>query len=188
MIGFLFFPALSWGWIGAGGNPDYSRDAGNMFYCASTGTITTQAGVSVSSPTISLYNPIGSGKNLVLLDTGLVYTASPAASSDFFFAYNVTPSSGIQTGTGGRGVVTPALIGKSSTTAIGVCNLQGILPATPTAFRYLSGTTGASAIGGALLTDATNGKVVVPPGGLISLQTTTAANVLAHIVWREESQ
>lgn len=187
VLAMLLWPSLSWAWMGMGGSPDYSRDASSMFYCASSGTVTTQAGVSASSPTISLFNPANSGKNLVLLDAGLVFMASPAAASDVVLAFNVTPSSGPQTGTGARGVVTPALIGKSSTTALGVCNLLGNLPAVPSAFRVLGGTTGASAISGVVLTDSTNGKVVIPPGGLVSVQTTTAANVLAHLLWREDS-
>lgn len=190
LLGGLLMPALSWGWMGMGGGPDYSRDAGNMFYCASTGTVITQAGVSLSSPAVSLFNPFGSGKNLVVLDIGINVTASPAAAADFFLAYNITPSSGI--GNGATGNMTAALIGKSTstftTTSIASCKVQGILPATPTAFRYLGGTTGASAIGAVVLTDYTNGKVVVPPGGLISLQSTSAATVLAHILWREEPQ
>lgn len=188
----VFCPALSWAWMGAGGNPDYSRDANNMFYCASTGTVATQAGVSVSSPAFSLYNPIGSNKNLVVLDVGVNVTASPAAAVGFSLAYNVTPSSGVKAGTGQTVATTSALVGKSTstatTTSIAQCNLQGILPATPVVFRTLGGTSGASAIGGLLLADQTNGKVVIPPGGLVSLQATSAASVQAHILWREESQ
>lgn len=173
-------------WFG-NGLPDYAQDASSMFYCVSTGTVLSQAGVSISSPTISLYNPSNSGKNLTVLDVGIDVMASPAAAAEFSLAYNVTPSSGVQVGTGGLGTVTPALIGKSSTTAIGVCSLQGILPAKPTIFRMLGGTTGASAIGGVLLTDQTQGKVVVPPGGLISIQSSSAAQLQSHILWREDS-
>lgn len=170
--------------------PDYSRDAPSIYYCASTGTVTTQAGVSVSSPVISLFNPLTSGKNLVLMDVGVTPTASPAASVVFELAYNIVPSTGIQSGTGATGNVTSALIGTSTSTATsqaqGVCKVQGILPALPVAFRYIGGTTGAAAISGTVFTDLTQGKVVLPPGGLVSIQTSSAANLLAHLVWRED--
>lgn len=167
---------------------DYSMNAGNMFYCSSTGTVVTQAGVSASSPTISLVNPIGSGKRLVLLDVGVAVMASPAGATNFLLAYNVIPSSGLTTTTSGN--LTSAIVGKSTstatTTSIASCLLQGILPATPIGFRYLGGTTGASAIGGVRLTDDTNGKVVIYPGGIVSFQSTAAASVQAHYLWREE--
>lgn len=193
IIALILFPSAAFAWMGSGGSPDYSRDASNMFICASTGTVGTQAGVSISSPTISLYNPSGSGKNVVVLEVTPVFMASPAAAAAFALAYNLAPSSGTATGVaGGTGVpgnVTSALVGKSTgtlTNASARCVLQGILPATPTLFRYLSGVTGASAIGGLNAADQTQGKIVIPPGGLISLQTTSSVSAQASIVWREE--
>lgn len=174
------------------GGDDYFKDAGSMFYCASTGTVLTTAGVSVSSPSISIYNPINSGKNLTLLEVGIDVLASPAAATGYVLAYNVTPSSGIQALTGATGNMTAALVGTSTSTAttnsIAKCNAQGILPATPIAFRFLGGTTGASAIGGVVFTDHTDGKVVIPPGGLVSLQATAASQIQAHFLWREDPQ
>lgn len=172
---------------------DYSQDAGNTFYCASTGTVTTQAGVSISSPTLSLYNPVGSGKNLTVLEVTPVFTASPAAAAAFALAFNITPSSGVFISSGGvaGNIVSANLVAKSTgtlTTAIAKCTLQGVLPATPTLFRFLSQVTGAAAIGGFNSTDQTQGKIVVPPGGLISLQTTSSVNAQASIEWREDSQ
>jgi hypothetical protein len=167
---------------------DYSRDASSMFYCASTGTVVTQAGVSISSPVISLYNPQNSGKNLVVTEIGVDITAAPAAAMGLELAYNLTPSSGVAGGVVGN--LTSAIVGKSTSTAttssLAACTLQGILPALPVVFRYLGGTTGASAISGVVFTDSTGGKIVVPPGGLISIQTTTAASLLAHFLWRED--
>ena len=206
---FLLLASLSLGlssvsgaaWFGAGTATDYSQDANNMWYCASTGTVTTQAGVSLSSPTWSLYNPAGSNKNLVVLDIGVALMSSPAAAVEFSLAYNVFPSSGILVSTqslvnvnGSTATITSALVSKvvassftlPTTLAVGRCNLQGILPGTPTAFRFIGGTTGASAIGGLVFADLTQGKVVVPPGAIISLQTSSSAAVQSHVLWRED--
>ena len=187
---FCFVPTLGWGWgFGSGGSVDYSRDAGNSFYCASTGTVTTQAGISVSSPTWALYNPPNSTKNLVVLDVGIDVMASPAAAAEFLLAYStaVTPSTSTVYTSLTYGIQTPAVVGKSTTTATGICVLQAGLPATPTAFRYIGGTTGASAIGGVVFTDQTQGKVVVPPGYVISIQASSAAAIRSHVLWREDN-
>ncbi len=195
----LFFPATSFaaeyhGVVGI----DYSQDAGNMFYCASTGTVTTQAGVSASSPTISLYNPSGSGKNLTVLEVYAAAMSIPAGLTQVSLAYNVVSSSGVRVDTnslvnvnGSTPTVTSALVGKnlsSSTVAYpgtAKCFMQSWLPATPVLFRYI-GAVSSSTL--QAVWDQTNGKVVVPPGGLLSLQTSAAANLQAHILWREDPQ
>jgi hypothetical protein len=183
-------PSLAWAGFNVTGGPDYSRDAGSSFTCSNlAGTsVTTQAGLSIATPALTLWNPVNSQKNLVLLDVGIDVTASPAAAAGFMLAYNVTPSSGPAATT--LATVTTNLVGKSTGTlsgATGQCYRVATLPATPLALRYLGGTTGASGIGGVVLTDQTNGKVVVPPGGLISLQSTSAAAIIAHFTWREDS-
>lgn len=182
--------ASAWAWIGSGQNPDYSRDAGNMFYCASTATVNTQAGISVTSPTITLYNLPSSGKNLVLLDVGINIVSAPAAASDFMLAFSTSVAPSTTTSANYFGIVTPALVGKSTTTAIAQCWLVTNIPslAVPKPFRYLGGTTGAAAISGFKLFDETNGKVVVPPGVVISVQATSAAAIQGHLLWREEPQ
>ena len=188
----LLMPMVSWaGWFGPG-VPDYSQDASSIYICASTGPIITQAGISVSSPTLSLYNPINSGKNLVVLNISNEFALSPAAASQIVLAFNLTPSSGTQANTGVTPYTTSGLVGTSTMTAtsagIGVCRMEGILPATPTPFRLLGGSVGASSIDTVLLSDQTMGQVVVPPGGLISIQTSTAASLQSSIEWREDPQ
>lgn len=171
---------------------DYSQDAGNTYICAnpSGSPVTAQAGVSVSSPTLSLYNPIGSGKNLTVVDVGVVPAAANANTADIFLAYNITPSSGpSSTGfTLTAPDITTAVVAKSTgtlTTAVAKCQIQGVLPATPLAFRYL-GTVSTNTYAG--IYDATSGRVVVVPGATISIQATAAASILAHITWREDPQ
>ena len=191
-VGVFFCPIkASASWFGSPG-VDYAPGAPNEYYCTSTGTVTTQAGVSASSPTISLYNPYGSGKNLVVLDVGVAVMASPAAAAQFFLAYNVgiATATGVNAGTGASGAMISAnLVQKSTgtlTNAVAKCNVQGIIPTTPIAFRFIGGTTGAAAIGGVMLTDQTQGKVVVPPGAMISVQSSSVAALQAHILWRED--
>jgi hypothetical protein len=201
ILGFLFAscqarPAFA-GMFGNGSAVDYSRDAGNSFYCSNlAGTpVTTVAGLSAAGPALFLTNPYGSTKNLVILDVGINITASPAAAAGFFLAYSTAPlesevlfSSNV--------VVIPARIPSvvySTTSQVtlsqGQCSGGGAssIKWTPIAFRYLGGTTGASGIGGVLLTDMTQGKVVIPPGVTVSIQAKTAAAISAHLLWREDN-
>jgi hypothetical protein len=193
----LCSPAMAIGWF-SGSGPDYSQGAGNSYYCANAAAtpVVTQAGLSVKSPALVLSNPPGSGKNLVVLDLGVDITASPAAAAGFMIAYSTMPTQAI-TYIASNTVVIPALVFSvvqsttaqiAMTKALCVGGVGTTLPATPVAFRYLGGTTGASAIGGISLTDETWGKIVVPPGSTISLQATSATSVIADFVWREDPQ
>jgi hypothetical protein len=187
-VGVFFCPIRANAVWFAGSGPDYSQGASSEFYCASTGTFTTQAGASATTPVISLYNPPGSGKNLVILDVGIDVNASPAAAAQFMLAFSTAVAPSTTTIALANGIVTSAQIGKSTTTAVGICLLDSTLANanTPKAFRYLGGTTGASAIGGVSLTDQTQGKVVVPPGFVVTLQAISAASVTADLLWRED--
>jgi hypothetical protein len=170
------------------GGPDYSNNAPNMFYCADLqGTpVTTQAGLSATSPALTIYNPYGSGVNLVLLEVGADITSSPAAAAGFSLAYS---TGGVTTST--SAMIVPAnfanvQVSTTPTTNLGKCYRVAALSNTPVAFRYIGGTTGASAIGGVSLTDQTWGKVVIPPGMTVSFQSTSAAAVVVDFLWRED--
>jgi hypothetical protein len=179
-------PSRAGSWF-SGTGPDYSVNAPNSFYCASTQTVTTQAGVSVSSPAIALYNPVGSGKNFVILDVGIDVTASPAAAAQFMLAYStgVVPSTTTLNPNLFYGKITSAMVGRGGTSQA-TCQVFGTLPVTPFVVRYLGGTTGASAISGWTSLDQTQGKVVVSPGYVLSLQSSSAAAIQAHFLWRED--
>ena len=177
-------PSCVWAGFNVTGGPDYSRDSGSTYICANpAGTsVTTQAGLSVTTPALTLVNPSNSGKNLTILEIGIDVTASPAAAAGFMVAFSST--SAITTTS--SGTVTQALLKNPATNSVAGCWRVSTLPFVPYAVRYLGGTTGASAIGGVVLTDYTNGKIVVPPGNTISIQSTSAAAIIAHIVERED--
>lgn len=192
---FLGVP-LQAGLFSSGGSPDYSNNAGSTFYCSnlSTPAVTTAAGISRTGPALALSNPWGSGKNLVLLDVGLNVTASPAAAVSFMLAYS---SGSVSLFFSTNTTVVPALlpgVTNSTTTQSGLSSgkcyggLATLLTNNPIAFRYLGGTTGASAISGEVFTDQTQGKVVIPPGTTVSIQATSAASIQSHMLWREDNQ
>lgn len=196
------FPGMGWAIFGSQGN-DYSANAGSTFYCANpAGTaVTTQAGLSATNPALTLVNPSGSNKRVVLLETQIVPTALPLTLVSYSLAYStgatnvVQPNVATSTQTdqitySTMTTVIPSLIINtvpSTTTVYGLSQAQcyrgSILPNTPVAFRYL-GTISTAAISG--VHDSTDGRVVMPPGTVVSIQATAASSILANFVWRED--
>src|SRR3990167_3583571 len=92
---------------------EHSVSEGNVFTGANLlGTpVTTQAGLSATTPALTLYNPVGSGVNLVLLTVTVDITTSPAAAAGLMLAYNLASAAAPATTTLAN--VTNALIGTS---------------------------------------------------------------------------
>lgn len=144
--------------------------------------VTTQAGLSATTPALTLYNPVGSGVYLVLQTVTVDITTAPAAAAGFMLAYNTmnaTAPSATTTAT-----ITSAIVG-SNYTPSGQCYRIATLAAAPLAFRFIGGTTGAAAISGVQLIDHVDGEVVIPPGVAISVQATSAAACLCSFCWEE---
>lgn len=144
--------------------------------------VTTQAGLSATTPALTLYNPVGSGYNLVLQTVCIDVTTSPAAASGFMLAFNAANAAAPSSVT--AGTLQNALLG-SSATGVGLCYRIATLAAAPIAIRYLGGTTGAAAIGGVQLIDRVEGEIIIAPGVALSVQATSAAAILANFVWEE---
>lgn len=160
--------------------------SGNTYIGANLGgtPVTTQAGLSATTPALTLYNPINSGVNLIILSVTVDITTSPAAASGLMLAYNLASAADPTATTLAN--VTNALIGTLKT-PIGQCYRICTLAAAPLAVRFIGGTTGASAIGGIQLIDKIEGEIIVGPGVALSLQATSATALLASICWQEES-
>src|SRR3990167_10692160 len=126
---------------------EHSVSEGNFFTGANLleTPVTTQAGLSATTPALTLYNPVGSGVNLVLLSTTVDITTSPAAAAGLMLAYNSANAAAPTLTTLAN--VTNGLIGSLKLPA-GQCARVSTLAAAPLAFRFIGGTTGAAAIGG----------------------------------------
>ncbi len=173
--------------------------AGNVYIGSNpAGTaVTTQAGLSVTTPVLTLFNPFNSTVNLVLWSFGAAIQSSPAAATVVMLAMNLPNLAGVPTApvTVTNANITNALLGLgqtgTSTTVLTASGNQGqcyrvcTLSATPIAFRQSFGVTGASAISGMSLRDAVEGAVIIPPGIAISVQTSAAASLVCDFVWEE---
>jgi len=144
--------------------------------------VATQAGLSATTPALTLYNPVNSGVNLVLLTVTVGVTADPAAESVLMLAYN-SSTAAAPTATTDATMVS-SLIG-TTTAPKGRCYRVATLAAAPVAFRFLGSVLAAASTSTFTIIDRINGEVVIPPGGCISIQATSAISVLTSYTWKE---
>lgn len=144
--------------------------------------VTTQAGLSATTPALTLYNPTGSGVNLVLLKVNISITAAPAAATVFALAYNTLLAAAPSSTT--DATVVSGMVGMNCNN-VGRCYRVATLPAAPVAIKYLGGILAASSTNIADIDKDIDGEIVIPQGGCISIQTTTAAAILASFTWEE---
>lgn len=144
----------------------------------STGLSTTQTGFTLS-------NPIGSGKNLVVLDATIALASAPAGISDLVWAANVNPNAAAVTQTTPL-VVRNALLGAAAS-AVGLAASTVMLPASPVVVRPVGG--GPVATGSVttpFIRDEIAGLLMIAPGCALSLSAlTTAISVLCSVTWEE---
>ncbi len=131
-----------------------------------------------------LYNPNGSGKKLILVDAGFVYTTAPAALHNIGIAVMVT---------------NPALptsltvAGSAASSADGAGNVgSGIvwdaatLPVAPVARRWFNGTLATGGVGNYQANDRIDGSIILVPGSAAALTVvTTTAVGMGHFTWVE---
>ncbi|HYE70508.1 MAG TPA: hypothetical protein VD932_03190 [Aquabacterium sp.] len=160
-------------------------------FCSSNVTgVTTQAGLSATTPALTLYNPKGSGKDLVLYAVGWHHTVAPAAASTVWLAVNNDPNAAAVTGTLTSTKIFNTLIGNTSSPT-GQCLLAATLPAAPTAALNLGAMlTGAITTAPSVGVNWTyfDGAFVVHPGGAVSFQTSTASGASGFwgtFIWYE---
>ncbi len=142
--------------------------------------VTTQAGLSATTPALTLHNPAGSGVNLVLIDAEVAFAAAPAALCNVCLAYDPSVPTAL----------TPANVLNNSignaNAPLGKCSRIATLGAAPVAFELLGTVLAAAAVGQVPpLKLESNGKHVIQPGQNISVQTSSAASVLAKFTWKE---
>lgn len=157
-----------------------------VFHGANLGgtAVTTQAGLSATTPALTLYNPGNSGVNLILLKTTIGIHAAPAAASDLMLAYNSYTAAAPSSTT--DATMVSAMIG-NTTSPKGRCYRVATLAAAPVAFRFLGSVVAASSTDFARVVDDSDGDIVIPPGGCISIQATTAISILASFTWKEQA-
>lgn len=157
----------------------------NTFVASTQSGIATSTGLSTTQTGITLTNPVGSGKNLVILGAQLAPTSAPAAAATLVWAANVNPLAAAVTQTT---PLTPrcAILGNASA-ATGLAASAVTLPAAPVVVRAIGGGPVATGtVTSSFIEDVVDGALVVAPGCAISINSlTTAISAVISVTWKE---
>ena len=163
---------------------------GNAFVVANQSGVTSQAGLSATTPVLSLYNPAGSGVNGVVLWAGAFSIVVVAAGMMIWLAANTNIAAAATTGT-----ATTAhrnlLLGNGKSPQLQPL-LAATLPAAPVAIAMLGDFPGTLALNSqpptATFYRDIAGGIILAPGSTLSFQTSTAsgaAGLLCEVAWEE---
>jgi len=125
-------------------------EQGNVYGVANQAGVTSQAGLSATTPVLTLYNPAGSKKKLVVWYAGAVFTVAFATAGAIFVAV-------------GTDTVADAVTGTLTTAHR---NLKLGLTQNPAARTYLAATLPAAPVAVALLGVGLTGAITTTPTSL----------------------
>ena len=163
----------------------YVGNGAREIYLASTQAgQATSTGLSTTQTGITLTNPAGSGKTLVLLQLNGAVSAAPAGAAPLVLAANVNPVAAAVTQT------TPLTVRKANLgvagTGAGLAASAVTLPAAPVVVAAIQTPIAASSITPANINVTFDGSLCVSPGCAISLSSiTTAVTGIWSLVWEE---
>ncbi len=149
--------------------------------------VTSQAGLSATTPVLTLYNPLLSGVNLVLWKCSIGVNVAPAAATVISLAFNLPTAAAptaltaatLQNNLLGNTTTIPGAAPKAS------CSRIATLATAPVAFDYICAVSAATLVAYAPATFFFDGCFVITPGVAISFQATTAVSLLTSITWEE---
>lgn len=154
---------------------------GELFYAANQSTVTWDTLLELATQTFTLYNPIGSLVDLVLLEVGIT-TRTMTAGGSWVLAANVNNAAAAVTFASTLTVRNAKLDGAAGT---GIASASATLPAIPVAIRTCGyGQTTPTCAG--YICDKVKGGVIIAPNTAVTLQSITLAGVgLVSMLWRE---
>ena len=161
--------------------------ARNVFVASTQAGQATSTGLSTTQTGITLSNPFGSGKTLVVLQFRGAVTTATGGAAGLVFAANVNPNATAVVQTTPL-TVRAANLGVAKA-AVGLAASAVTLPAAPVVVRSAQVAVAASSITPGPLVDDINGALCIAPGCALSLSSiTTAVTGIWSIVWEEISE
>ena len=158
---------------------------GNMYHACSAGAVTLST-LSTTCTGLALSNPFGSSKNLVVAQVDFAPSTAPAGAAVAGLAIHTAISETAVTHT------TPMVIhnaipkGNVSSSTVGKADAAATLPSTPLWLRPMASVVAGSSITPTKYADYTDGSIIIPPGGTLSLSYLTTAVVgIASVTWVE---
>lgn len=167
-------------------------ERGAVFGVCNNAGVTSQAGLSATTPVLTLYNPASSGKLGILWYAGAQFSVAFAAAAAVWLAANTNTAAAAVTGTETT-THRNLKLGTSANNAI-KAYLAATLPAAPVAIAQLG-----VGLTGAITTMPTNypmerwfnGSIILQPNTAISIQTSTASGAsgtFCEFIWEEIDQ
>ena len=162
---------------------------GQVFWASTQSGIALTTTLSTTATGFILTNPVGSGKNLLLLDTVVALTSAPAGVATLAWAVQFnSPTVTAVTHTTPL-TVRPALLsgGGAAGGGVGLADSAATLPNTPVALRAIPGGPVASGtLNAAFIRDEVSGLVIMAPGCSINtFALTTAISAVISVWWAE---
>lgn len=169
----------------------YERAADGSLYHAMTAKTGVAPGTDIGTTApLSLYNPVGSGRDLVVVRGTLAYVSGTLGAGFMAWVGNDDPSAAAVSGT--NIVEVPGRLGGA--VGQGRALTTATLPATPKLIRpfcSLGAHLASTAIGPWQVVDEVDGDIVVPPGCAVSLEAVAAAGtsplVVLGVSWYERA-
>lgn len=163
----------------------YSR-LGQVYSAANVSAKSVIA-VTTAMTGVIIYNPLGSTKNLLLIDAGFAWTTAPAAVHNLGIAIGPSAATPTSLTAIGSGVKCLNGQGNASTSITGAYD-AATFAAAPVACRWIGGAVYGSGVGESpyRLLDNTDGAIMLTPGSFacLTVVTTTAVGV-GHMTWVE---
>ncbi len=162
---------------------------GNVYGVANQVGVTSQAGLSATTPVLTLHNPSGSGTNAVIWYAAGTYAVANTAAAAVWLAANTIVTAAAPSGTATT-THRNMLLGSSNNPKMSPL-LAATLSAAPVAVSTLGiGLTGAITVAtqAPAIERWFDGGVIVAPGATISIQTSTAsgaAGLWCELIWEE---
>lgn len=158
---------------------------GNVYGASNQAAQAVSVALATTYTGLCLSNPLGSGKNLVLLSAGYALSVAPVAIASIHLIGSSSASTNVTHTT----PVTPVsmLLGNTNTPAAKV-DREATIP-TPIYLMSLMGgfTAGALPASPNALFDIA-GQIVITPGGFVAIGALTAVTGFGSFVWEEVSQ
>lgn len=160
-------------------------DRGNCFFAQLTSACTWGTALTATAVTFTLYNPSGSGRNLVLLETtGTVISQSTAGS--VVYAVNDIPGQAIPATTTAL-TIRNCKLGQGSS-SVARAYSAATLPAAPIAVRnfFSVAATAATGLTPVMLTDEVAGRIILTPNTAVTVQGITIVGTgFLSMMWEE---
>lgn len=158
--------------------------ARNIFLASTQAGVALSTALSTTQTGLTLSNPFGSGKTLVLLKFFGALTTAPAAISTVILAANVNPNAAAVVHT------TPLTVraGNLGVTkaATGLADSAATLPAAPVVVMGLGGPVATGSVSQPQIVTNLEGSVCVAPGCAVSVNAlTTAISGVWTLIWEE---